>query len=366
MLSHKHLSDRTENALRAGLLTTSIVVCLGLAEGVLRWVDARPVSAVHLSDRGVTTALDCYPSNPRGYFDLDLRDAATRERYRSRRVRDVDDQAAAAPFAIELRYNRMQFRDRDFSVRTAPRRVAIVGDSFTEGQGVRERDVLPRVLERVLNAAEPGRWEVLNVGRRGADFPALSGSFGQALDLQPDLVVYAMMLNDPETTAAFRERHAFLYERLARGWHRRGEPPSLFRLVSFVGSRLDAARVERETTRWYRELYGPENRAGWQRTQEHLAEMDRRASDRGIGFLVAVWPVLAGLEDDYPFESAHLAVARVCERLRIPRHDLLPVMRGHAASALWVHATDRHPNEAAHALAARSLAPAVRAYWAGS
>jgi lysophospholipase L1-like esterase len=260
----------------------------------------------------------------------------------------------------------MHFRDRDFTPRTGRRRVIVVGDSFTEGQGVREKDVLPRVLERVLNDADPGRWEVLNVGRRGADFPALNGTFGQALGLQPDVVIYAMMLNDPEVTDSFRERHAFVYDRLARGWHRRGEAPSLFRLASFVSSRVDAARVERETTRWYRELYGRENRQGWQRTQEHLADMDRRAADRGIHFVVAVWPVLAGLEDAYPFEAAHLAIARVCERLQIPRHDLLPVLRGRRSSSLWVHHTDRHPNEAAHALAARSLAPVVRSYWAGS
>src|SRR5262245_7277911 len=126
------------------------------------------------SDRHLTVSLDCYPTNPRGYFDLDLRDPSARERFEALRVRRVRECASRAPHAVELRYNSLQFRDREPGPRRpGVRRVVVLGDSFTEGQGVKESDVYPRVLERALNEPGEGRWEVLNFGPRGADFQGL-------------------------------------------------------------------------------------------------------------------------------------------------------------------------------------------------
>jgi lysophospholipase L1-like esterase len=329
-----------------------------MLEAIIVLGDVRPAGPSHLSNRRVTMALDCYPSNPRGYFDVDLRSPGTLERYRAHRVRRIEEQAPIAPFAVELVYNAQQFRDRDFGRRRpGRRRIIVLGDSFTEGQGVRAADVYPRLLERHLEEAEPGRWEVLNAGRRGADFPALSETFEELLAFDPDLVVYALMLNDAVVTDGFRARHAFVYDRIARGW---GRPPrSLLRMASFVGARLDAWRVEDATVRWYREMYGPYNREGWDETAARILEMDRRMRARGGRLLVAIWPVLAGLEGDYLFAAAHRMIAELCGRAGIPVHDLLSVLSGRPSATLWVHAVDRHPNEVAHRLAGKSLASFV-------
>jgi lysophospholipase L1-like esterase len=351
-----------EPLLRVGLVLASTVLGLALLETVLVLADARPASTVHLSDRRVTTGLDCYPSNPRGYFDLDLRDETTLERFRARHIRKVDEKVAATPYAVELSYNAQNFRDADFGPRRpGRRRVIVLGDSFTEGQGVKANDVLPRVLERRLNQTEPGRWEVLNAGRRGADFPALRENLEAVLAYDPDLVVYAMMLNDPEVTDEFRARHAFVYDRVARGWDSGSrEEARRFRVSAFVASRLDERRVERATTRWYRDLYGPANREGWARTQAEIVDMDRRLRERGARLLVVTWPVLAGLEGDYPFAAVHETIAGFCRRAGIAHQDLLHTFRGRSSRGLWVHEVDRHPNETAHQLAAESVAPAVR------
>ena len=130
-------------------------------------------------------------------------------------MRRVQECAARSPHAVELRYNSLQFRDREPGPRRpGVRRVVVLGDSFTEGQGVKEPDVYPRVLERALNGAGAGRWEVLNFGHRGADFPALYDTFERLLELEPDVVVYGMMLNDCEQSPAFRARHPGLSDRL--------------------------------------------------------------------------------------------------------------------------------------------------------
>jgi hypothetical protein len=121
-----------------------------------------------------------------------------------------------------------------------------------------------------------------------------------------------------------------------------------------VHDRLEGYQTSQATLRWYLEMYGEQNRAGWQRTQHSLREMNRRARASGARFLVASWPLLVSL-DRYPFADVHEEVARFCVAAGIPRHDLLPVLQGRRTESLWVHPVDMHPNEIAHRLAAESL-----------
>jgi hypothetical protein len=84
-----------------------------------------------------TLLLDCYPTNPRGYFDIDLRQPASRELYFSVAPLRFDAVARRAPWAVESRYNELRFRDAPLGPKTpGVRRVMVLGDSFTEGQGV--------------------------------------------------------------------------------------------------------------------------------------------------------------------------------------------------------------------------------------
>jgi lysophospholipase L1-like esterase len=348
-----------ERTLRAALSAGAILATLAAMDAALGVASAAHALPAHLSNRRVSLALDCYPSNPRGYFDVDLRDRDQRRSYEARAVRDVDEVWSRAPFAVELRFNSLQFRDAEFGPRRpGVRRVAVLGDSFTEGQGVKEADTYPRRLEALLNAAGPGRWEVLNWGRRGADFPRLHDTFEQLLEYDPDVVVYGMFLNDAEQSDAFRARHAFVNE-----WMH-GRPQARMAVdggvLDFMFHRVQRLRLERETLRWYLEMYAEPNREGWERTRAHLRDMDRRMRERGGRFMVADWPVLVAT-DGGPLAPVHDAIARACAASAIPRHDLRPALAGAPPASLWVHPLDHHPNELAHRRAAESLAPVVRA-----
>ncbi len=352
-----------ERVLRTLLVLASVLVVFLGAEAAFSVIPLPTGNVLTVYNRPMTAGLDCYPSDPRGYFDLDLRDGATRARFEALGVRRVEDCALYAPHAVDLRYNSLQFRDREPPPRTpGVRRVAVLGDSFTEGQGVKEEHTYPRVLQSALDASAAG-WEVLNFGQRGADFPTLETTFEELLAYDPDVVVYGMLLNDCETSAEFRARHPWVTEMLEGPRHKlvlMSGPPSFgARTALFVRRRLDQYRLDRAMRGWYAELYTDVNREGWLRTQAAIERMHRRMALRGGRFLVATWPVLAHLDREYPFREAHAAIGKFCHASGTAWLDLLPALEGRVAEDLWVHPHDPHPNPLAHRLAAESLAPAV-------
>ena len=349
-----------------GLAAVSVVLVLLLGEAGLRAAGYSP-EAYRRPDRVAngrrTILLDCYPTNPRGYFDIDLRDPATRARYRQMGVNRVDLMVPRTPFALERRYNSLRFRGPEIAPRRSGiARVAVIGDSFTEGMGVKEEDAYPRVLARLL---QEERVEVLNCGRRGYDFPALFDLFEDALRLEPDVVVYGMVLNDPDRSEVLDAFDKSLNDWIMERSRMVPEaPPELgfldLRLAAFVRDRVRTYRMGRDTTRWYRDLYGDANREGWRSTQGFLREMNRRVTERGGRFVIALWPLLVDLEGAYPFEDLEGAIARFCLTAGIAHHPLRPALRGRRTESLWVHPVDHHPNEMAHRLAAEHLAPLVR------
>jgi GDSL-like Lipase/Acylhydrolase family len=360
--------------LRARLLgpllsLVSLLVLLLLVETGLRLarvVPERYRAPARMVDAHFRRLVDCYPSNPREYFEIDLRLPANAEKYRGLAPLRFDALVKRVPWAVESRYNEMRFRDAPLGPkRPGVKRVLVLGDSFAEGQGVKEADTLPRVLERLLDEQDPGRWEVRNCGRRGADFPALFEAFEQVLPFEPDLVIYALVLNDADQSEAFRARQSYLNDWIV---DRRDESnevtlPGFFRPRAFdlVADRVQAFRVGRETTRFYLDMWGDGNREGWERTQGYLRAMQRQAGQRQARFLIAPWPLFVGLEGAYPFAPAHDAIARFCLKEGIAHHDLWPVFRGQKSASFWVHPVDRHPNEIAHRMAAEELLPVVRA-----
>ena len=355
---------------RLALAGASILVVALAAEAALRllgWTPERHRAPAHLHATRTPLTLDCYPTNPRGYFDVDLRDAAVRQRYESLGLPRLETVARRAPFAVEVRLNALRFRDRELVAKPAGvLRVMVLGDSFTEGQGVREADTLPRRLERLLDPEGSGRLEVRNCARRATDFPELFRNFEAILPFEPDVVVHAMVLNDAERAPAFEARQRYLNDWIVdqSRWADPAAAPFGFfesRLLALAGDAARRWRVGRESTRWYREMYGPPNAEGWARTQGYLRAMDARMRQRGGRFVVALWPLLVGLDRGYPFEDVHKTVDAFLTGAAIPHVDLLPVLRGRRPADLWVYPVDMHPNAEANRLAAEAVAPAVRA-----
>src|SRR5690349_13633983 len=113
---------RAREVLTAALLVVlSLVATAAAFEAVLRGIDYHPYRArraARLFDAVEGTLLDCYPSNPRGYFDIDLRAADAHARYHHLAAkRRFEAIAGRAPYAVECRYNALGLRDRPLGPR---------------------------------------------------------------------------------------------------------------------------------------------------------------------------------------------------------------------------------------------------------
>lgn len=309
--------------------------------------------------------LDAYPSDPRGYFDIDLRDAQVREHYASLGV-DVDLAyvASKTPFAVEGRFDDQLCREERSPVE-GRRRVVFIGDSFTEGQGVRQSDTFAAILDRGTPELD-----VLNCGRRGRDFPAMKELFDERLlAFSPDLVVYVMVLNDPERSEAFQAKQAYLDDWILDRRRTVSAPVASppwwsSRLVTLSREAVEAGRVGRDTERWYHGLFGEENADGWAKTLASIAEMRREAEAVECEFAVVLLPLMVSLDHGYPFDDVSETVAVAMKTAGITFHDATPAFLGRAPRELWVHDTDHHPNEIGHAIIAADLEPLLAGWLA--
>ena len=103
-------------------------------------------------------------------------------------------------FNTEYRINSLGLRDREFPVEKPPQtvRVLMLGDSFTEGDGVESNETFSKLIEAQLRSAVPGnRVEVINAGV-GSYSPILEYLYlkTEGLRLNPDLVVLNLDLSD--------------------------------------------------------------------------------------------------------------------------------------------------------------------------
>lgn len=345
---------------RIALAIVSTLLTLLLLEVGLRVLNVGPTRWAHpwhLESDDKRHGVDVYPDDPRGYFEVDIRDEAVAHQLVQDGVPEVRERAEATPYGVLFRYSEELCRGPDIPPKSGPRIVAI-GDSFTEGQGVREDDTWAEQLEALMGQ------EVINCGRRGHDFPDIHEFFERQLPLAPDVVVYAMTLNDAQQSEAFHDEQDFLNDWILDRRRMFQDAPKhrpfwSSRIWAFVEERAEARRVGEETTRWYNAMYDEPNGEGWAATIDHVAAMHETMQERGGRFLVAMWPLFVSLEGEYPFAEVHARIADAFRERGVAVVDTLEVFRGEQSAELWVHPADRHPNERAHAMFAQQVHAAL-------
>ncbi|HET9314134.1 MAG TPA: hypothetical protein VFQ51_01045, partial [Vicinamibacteria bacterium] len=179
----------------------------------------------------------------------------------------------------------------------------------------------------------------------------------EGLAYGPDVVLLGFVLNDSEDAQAAETRRVedWVREREARPGVL--DRSALFRLVA---GRVRATMENRRRITGYRSMYAP-NAPGWVASRDALARMGALCRERGVPFVVAIFPLFGNpLDDSYPFTEVHATVAQAAAAAGARVVDLLPAYRGLRWDLLVVDGVDdEHPNEIAHRIAAQALLKAL-------
>ena len=248
--------------------------------------------------------------------------------------------------------NSRGYRDRERSQAKPPgvRRVVSLGDSFAWGASVEFEDAYPQRLERGLSRRRRETWEVVNLALPGMNTVDQAAQLvDEGMAYGPDVVLLGYVLNDSEDSQAAEARRAI-------EWSEPKERHGLLdrsALVRLVRGRLWATAENRRRVSGYKSMYA-DSAPGWVAGRKALKAMGALCRERGVPFVVAIFPLFGNpLDDSYPFAEIHAKVAQAAGEAGAKVVDLLPAYRGLRWDLLVVDGVDdEHPNEIAHRIAA--------------
>lgn len=241
-------------------------------------------------------------------------------------------------------------------------RLLFLGDSFTFGEGVPEGTPFPAKVEGLLrqtsNQGHGKRCEVINGGVSGHN------TGDEVVDLErrwlaynPDMVIIVFYLNDAYDDEQFGRLITGGAEGISMTPPADVEPASY--LYSFLSHRWQRYIMSRQVADIYMSQYSNNPMVGgndWAEARQALAHAKKITDERGIKLGLIIFPELFELTKAYPFRKIHTDVANTAMSLGIPTLDLLETFHDKDPEKLWVHVTDHHPNQTAHALAAEAIA----------
>lgn len=308
------------------LVLVATTATLGAAEGATRWYY-----------RDITSTADF-----RGYFTLKWMRGDVRHNHYGYRGAEFDEVKSAGVY-----------------------RVAVMGDSFTYGNGVPEAQRFSNVVGARLRDR---RVEVLNFGFPGNNWPEHVRTLEtRVLRLRPDFVLLQWGSNDIELDrdvagrprippiVTNRERHEWLHEHSA-----------LYTIVNarWIGYRLRQAMGD-SYDRYLTRLYADPGSEGARAAGRLMRRFIALCRERHVGLGIVLVPDAAvPLGADYPYRFMHDQVHGICRAEGVACEDLL---RDFAAlpdrTALWVTPLDSHPSVLANRLIADRVMTAFAPGW---
>jgi hypothetical protein len=239
-------------------------------------------------------------------------------------------------------------RDREYATPKPPGtfRVLLVGDSIAYGFGTSRTDMLSAQLASLLQSAGTGvtgapRFEVPNLGVPGYNIEQVAENARvRGLPLQPDVIVYAYCLNDPQADSFELES---LKQQLSpagqayRAARRNAEPSLLERSRLLLLARYALASKTRPPelpdAQWtalrsgnypayFEQLY--RDRAAAARIQRGITALQRVAEQAHAPLVVAIFPLFTDLAA-YRLGALHRDAAARFRAHGIVTHDLLPM-----------------------------------------
>lgn len=240
------------------------------------------------------------------------------------------------------------------------RRIAVVGDSYAFGFGVKLPETFGSVMEESLNSGAPGggpsgvtarSYEVMNFAVGGystLDEAAVVEHRVRAW--APALIVVAYSLNDPEDDPV-QPVHSH-YQRV-QAW----QYSHLLRLVAVTYLQTQIRRHGGGD--YHRYLH--QSPAKWGSVQRGFTRIERAAAAIDAPVLLAIFPHSVVKDwKAYPYRDLHRQVTAEAREHGLHTLDLLPAMEKHLPLQVRRGALDDHPNALGHRLAAQALVAYLR------
>jgi hypothetical protein len=248
--------------------------------------------------------------------------------------------------------NEMGVRDSQYEVSLeippGRHRVTFIGDSFTAGHGV--ADVELRFANRIRN--ERPAWDVQVFNMNGWDTAEELHAVErmEQMGYTLDQVVLVYTLNDPaDLLSEWQEILDDIYADEL--------PPFPFDESYFLN--LLYYRWQAFSTsdfgNYYEFIHDAYSGETWRKQQARLTALHQAVKRQGGLLRVVTFPFLHELAEEYGYRDVHAKLNQFWREQGVPHLDLLPAFSGYTPEELVVNSNDPHPNEFAHAIAARQI-----------
>lgn len=235
-------------------------------------------------------------------------------------------------------------------------KVAVVGDSFTNGFGNQWHDNYPRRLERLLNLNVESRPAEVRVWAQNGTSTAQQLAFlDDVLEYQPELLILGIFLNDFEDRGdpKVQEFLRAMKPRQPTGWRRSVLRSS--RALAWIYLRLEYVRTRRVAVAFQEYSLRP-GYPGFKKFRNAVGKFADSARRHDIRFVAVIWPTMGGLGPNYPHFQAHLRIRSVLRRENVPYLELLGAFRDKSSSRMAIYPeVDEHPSEIAHRIGASAI-----------
>lgn len=260
----------------------------------------------------------------------------------------------------DVRANSLGFREREFDLKNAEGsfRVAVIGDSITYGQGVREDERFTNILQAEFSEM-PGRYEILNFGRPGAEtIHHLQILKSEVLQVNPDFILLQWFVNDVEgkdksgrpdpisiVPVAFRENSAFLSQ--------------LHDFAVGIQERMGLAESYDE---YMINRFGKPTSRSSKDALLMLKEFVEMAQENDIPVGMILFDLIYSHDSQMGFLLDRTMA--FCEEQAIRCLDLRDTFAPFRGNRLlWANWGDRHPSSYAHGLVAKSILNEFQEEW---
>ena len=271
------------------------------------------------------------------------------------------------------RLNSFGFREREIMKKSSSGiyRIAIVGDSLTYGQGIKENDRLSNILENRLNKNNRN-YEVYNFGRSGAETIDHNNFLRKyVLSINPDYILLQWYVNDFEGHDKSGRPSGSQYWRLfpsdtVIGYLTRNS--ALFYIVNkqwrILQKKFRDTHFDSYSDYLVRRFKDPKSKDSIEAVKE-LQKFINESKKNNIPVGMIVYSEFnESILSDYPLAFMLNRVLDICAVNNITCLDMRPIMgsvKPHIQ--LWANKFDGHPNLLANTLAADAVIKKYSSEW---